>query len=230
MHILIIDDDEMFIKKFKNDFDHRFDALCDDTNYFVYTDGLDKRIFDYKYDLAFLDIDLKTVDGIALAEKLREKGKCQCIIFISSHSYLVHSSLIVHPYFFIRKSEYESDLSILFDLLLRSVKEKYFVPIKSNGMTKVVNLNSIVYVHVDNGFLKIHTLDEILETDVLLKKFVEETNKHGIVRVHQSYAINVTYVLSYTSKEITLAGNNIIPLGRAYKQSFIDLYAEYLIQ
>ena len=24
--------------------------------------------------------------------------------------------------------------------------------------------------------------------------------------------------------------NNIIPLGRAYKQSFIDLYAEYLIQ
>ena len=138
MHILIIDDDEMFIKKFKNDFDHRFDALCDDTNYFVYTDGLDKRIFDYKYDLAFLDIDLKTVDGIALAEELREKGKCQCIIFISSHSHLVHSSLIVHPYFFIRKSEYESDLSILFDLLQRSLKEKYFVPIKSNGMTKVV--------------------------------------------------------------------------------------------
>ena len=105
MHILIIDDDEMFIKKFKNDFDHRFDALCDDTNYFVYTEGLDKRIFDHTYDLAFLDIDLKTVDGIALAEKLREKGKCQCIIFISSHSYLVHSSLIVHPYFFIRKYE-----------------------------------------------------------------------------------------------------------------------------
>ena len=29
MHLLIIDDDEMFIKKFQNDFDHRFDTLCD---------------------------------------------------------------------------------------------------------------------------------------------------------------------------------------------------------
>ena len=73
-----------------------------DTNYFVYTEGLDKRIFDHTYDLAFLDIDLKTVDGIALAEKLREKRKSVRALFLYHHipTWSIHLLLFIHTFLF----------------------------------------------------------------------------------------------------------------------------------
>lgn len=60
-----------------------------------------------KYDICFLDIDLKNEDGITLAKKLKTYNSQLIIIFISQREDLVFQTFSVQPFQFIRKKHYQ---------------------------------------------------------------------------------------------------------------------------
>lgn len=230
MNVLILDDDKRFAEKIHHDLFNRFSGICDRTSFDIITEHFENINFQSKYDIAFIDIDLNHQNGIEIAKYIRQAGICTIIVFVTAHAHLVYNSLTARPFFFLRKDNYQNDLEVLFDLIDDSFDDGYLLPIKFHGSNEVVAINEIIYVECVAHSLIIHTINKTYTDSRLLKTFLEDTASYDFVQIHKSFAINLNYLLSYTANEVTLAGNNILNIGRAYKTNFLELYQAYLIK
>ena len=64
MKILILDDDISFAKGIYNDLSNHFSGLTDKTEFTIITSEFSSFQISEKYDMCFLDIDLKECNGI----------------------------------------------------------------------------------------------------------------------------------------------------------------------
>ena len=115
MNILIVDDDKQFINLLKNDFLNYFSYQFNDIH-------IESKYDDYfhiesqKIDIAFIDIDLNTYNGINYAKLFRKKyNQNIIIIFISNREDLVFETLTTGVFQFIRKQKYDHDKLIVFE-------------------------------------------------------------------------------------------------------------------
>ena len=230
MKILILDDDISFAKEIHNDLSNHFSGLTDKTEFTVVTNGFSSFQLSEKYDICFLDIDLKDYNGIDIAKHIKQAGLCTVIIFISAHQHLVHDSLIVHPYFFIRKNFYDKDLNILFELIDDLFVNKKLITLNWKKTKTVVSLDNIIYLEASNHVTLIHTINGDFYDTRSLKDFLNDLNYSYFSQIHKAFAINMEYLLSYSSNSILLVGNIDLTIGRAYKTEFNKQYQEYLIK
>ena len=124
MNIAIVDDDvdfsselQQYVKKFIERLYTRYEIDIINNNFFNNT--LDKT-----YDIVFLDIDLKEINGKNIGKKLLVSEANPIIIFVSSRDDLVFSSLSVRPFYFVRKSYLKQDLEEMFILLKTYLKKQ----------------------------------------------------------------------------------------------------------
>lgn len=120
MEIAIIDDDLEFSKVLQRDVERFISVLFTKFNVDIINDNFFSNSVNKKYDIYFLDIDLDKVSGINIGRKLLVSETNPIIIFVSSREDLVFSSFSVRPFYFVRKSNIEEDMKIMF-LLLKSI-------------------------------------------------------------------------------------------------------------
>ena len=91
--ISIVDDDEAFVIHMKN----KVEKYCKVTQTACQIRTFSKpQLFYYEldekmhYDICFLDIEMPEINGIKLAEKLREYDKNTYIVFTTSYLSLIH--------------------------------------------------------------------------------------------------------------------------------------------
>ena len=123
MNIAIVDDDvdfsselQQYVIMFIERLYTRYEIDIINSDFF--NNSLDKN-----YDIVFLDIDLKEINGINIGKKLLVSEANPIIIFVSSRGDLVFSSLSVRPFYFVRKAYLRQDLEEMFILLKTYLKE-----------------------------------------------------------------------------------------------------------
>ena len=99
MDIAICDDEKIFreqiisyLLKYNNKF-----------NIFEYYNGYDLLESEKIFDIIFLDIEMDNINGMIVAEKLRERGVSSIIIFFTSHHEYVHDAFKVKAFRFLNK-------------------------------------------------------------------------------------------------------------------------------
>lgn len=230
MRIIIIDDDKGFIEKFKKDLYNYFYELCDDNHFEILSSNFSEFNFSIIYDFIFLDIDLITDNGIEIAKKIKSFNIEAKIIFVTNHPNLIFNTLSIQPFFFIRKHEYAKDIQIFFNLVDKQFKTKDLITIKRFGEKQVIFVNDIIYIEANDRLLNIHTLDYTYQDSRYLKDFMLELNDQTFVQIHRSYVVNLNHVLKRSASKVTLLGNTVLELGRAYKNTFNQKYEEVLLQ
>ena len=116
MLIKIVDDDQVFVKKIKDIVYDNFKDIFLDYSIECITSNFEAQYFE-KGDIFFLDIDLKEKNGIKIAEEIRENNSNAIIIFVSAMNDMVFDSLIVQPFYFIRKDNFDRDMKIACTLI-----------------------------------------------------------------------------------------------------------------
>ena len=228
MNVLIVDDDVNFCYTLKRDLTFYFETINDRTQFYIISDVPFHFQLREKYDLAFIDIDLKGIDGIQVAKEIRNSGLCRLIIFVTSHDHLVYNSLTVHPFFFIRKKEYEDDLKVFFDLISDAFQSDEFITLKWHGNRIVINTKDIIYIESINHSLLIHTIKGDYCDSRLLKEMMKNLNIYRFAQIYKSYVINFDFLMSYNSTSVQMVENKVLTIGRSYKQHFIKSYEKYL--
>lgn len=93
--------------------------------------------------------------------------------------------------------------------------------IKDHGVTRKVWLNDIVMLEADSNYTIIQTSGglKILSSHTLKNWIDTIGNRHGFLRVHRSYLINTTHVVSYNiaKREIYLTDNTKVPVSRRFQ-------------
>lgn len=185
--------------------------------------------FGKQYDLIILDVEMPGMDGIKVAEKIREQDKLVIITFLTLYEKYAYRSYLVEASGYQTKPvEYESFRSELekYLRLIRNNQEKILV--ENKGKTYSITKNSIVYISYFNHCLTCHLMDgDTINIKGSLKNFMKNDTEHNFCQIHKSYIVNRIWIEKCVNKEVYLKG---IPGSLAVsKHRWKSFYEQYLI-
>ena len=174
--------------------------------------------------IIFLDIEMPGLNGLELAEHLRNKEVN--VVFISAYSKYAVDSYNFNTIDYLLKPVYLER----FEITVRKIKEKISVNtnktliLKTDQKLQKINSTDIVYIEGLKEYVRYNLKDGskyiTLES---LKNIEQELSALGFVRSHKSYIINMNFVNSIEQNIVKI--NNIeLPLGSTYKLDLITKF------
>lgn len=230
LHIAICDDEEMFVDQL-GEMISRY-AVETETKIRVtkYYDGLDLiEKYDTTIDLIFLDIQMKMVNGLQTAERIRQMDEKAGIIFLTT---LTQYALEGYKYqavnYIIKPLKYVRLKAELDKFVERHRRENHpsIVVVNDSGKYKIA-LNSLRFVETFNRNLMFHAEQENIICYKKMKEIEQELKEHGFVRCHTSYLVNLAYVKGVKKLEITLITEETIPISQPKRKEFMEQLTQY---
>lgn len=190
---------------------------------YTFTDGMQLIESPIKFDLLLLDIDMPTIDGFNLAEKISNNIAAldnATIIYISTYDNLVYESFKYSPLRFIRKNRINEELCEAIQAFFEKRQYSgYSLMFSTDLGKKSIKVNDIMYVEVNSHKLNIHEKDNLTIANGNLKDVEEQMHTYGFIKTHQSYLVNFRYINFINHREVLLDNGESIPLSRGrYEQ------------
>ena len=182
------------------------------------------------YKAVLLNINMEPMDGFSVAEAIGKSGYRTKIIFVTSHEDVVYDTFDYTPFYFIRKSRYETYVQrVVKKLIAIDGYEKTIVLDDKDG---IININSgdITYVQSEDHYLTVHTADGnsyVIRKNMM--EFGQDITGTDIIRAHKKYMINYRYIsrINQSTNEVIMKAGETLKLGRSYKDTFMKGYMQY---
>ena len=167
------------------------------------------------FDAFFLDIGMPRLNGMDLAEKIRDNDQYVKIIFVTNKNELAHMGYIYNAFRFVRKSELDYELCETAKSLYKyfSSHDEYIKFKTPTGeITRAVN--NIKYFEGNGHFVIIaHDEGEDLVNGPMIK-YENRVKNMGFIRIHKGYIVNVRYICSIEKNVVKLICGTELPLSR----------------
>lgn len=167
------------------------------------------------FDALFLDISMPGLNGIEIAEKIRENDLRVKIIFVSSQNELAYKGYLYDVFRFVRKSNLEQDLCEAAKSLNKtfSMQSDYLVFKTSRGKA-VRAAKDIQYFEADGHSIDVVCNNRTIRIYGILREYEERLKNNGFIRIHKSYLVNFKYIRSVKKKVVRLSCGKELPLSR----------------
>ena len=164
-------------------------------------------------DVLFLDIEMKELSGIELAQKLRELGSRVQIVFVTGYMEYIAQGYDVEALHYLLKPVTEEKLRGVLDRAMERLKnrERELVITMSEGIIRIP-LTEIRYLEVLGNYVTIHGRESYSVKRTLSQ--LEELLDERFYRIHRSYIVNLQLVRKCTRTEVILKDDTALPLSR----------------
>jgi len=182
-------------------------------------------------DLLLLDIEMRGINGMELAKRLRSNGDMLPIVFITGYSDYISEGYDVEALHYLLKPVAKEKLFAVLDKYVekRSVKTDELLIETADGATHI-SVDRITYIEAFGRKTAVHLSDNtVIDCTMNISKF-SAMQVNGFVSSHRSYIVNLRFMRSIGKTEIALDNGTIIPLSRRlYKdvnEKFIQFYTK----
>lgn len=220
MRIAICDDEKIMQEQLKEEIEGYYKSL--DLMVLCYSSG-EALLADFEkkqYDVVFLDIEMKGMNGLQVARCLHEKKKELPIVLVTTHTELALEGYEVQAFRFLAKpldrSKVYGALKAIEDLVLEDEK----ISIVSDGLQRYLPCKSVCYIKSENVYLDIVTTKERYLVRQKLKEVLEQLPKNRFLQVHRSFVVNLQFVESFDGGNIYMDGGMKIPVSKAHREAF----------
>ncbi len=181
-------------------------------------------------DLLFLDIYMPEINGIEIAKKLCTRYKDVKIIFLSSSKDFYPEAYEVFAFNYIVKPFDRERLYAVLDRALEELRREsgQKIVIGFKGTVHRVDCKDIQYIESQNRILLFHLTDErVLQCYGRLDEILKELPEQSFFRCHQSFIINLFYVMEMR-EDYFQVGKTVISISRKYSKQVKKQYYAYL--
>ncbi len=234
LHLAICDDEARIMSLIANAIEGAFSQKGIDVTMEQFSNPLElkKRITQTEFDLLFLDIDMPKLDGIRLAQLLRQQQKTLDIIFVSSREDRVFEAFNVHPFGFVRKSAFLTDIVTAVDSYVNYLGEstKTRLSVDTSDGTVSVPLREIVYIESigKEQLIHLYSKPEPVSVRLTMSGLMGALEDQGFARCHKGYIVNFQHILAINKADISMDNGVKVPIGRSYAQDVRDQYLRFL--
>ncbi len=198
----------------------------------VFGDGLD-IVTDYKaeYDIILLDIQMKHLDGMKTAEKIREMDEDAAFIFITSTvQYAVQGYLVDALGYVVKPVSYLAFSKILQKAVRQAgeKQEKSYLKIEVEGGYLRVELSRISYIESQRHNIVVHSSKGDFLTAGPMKKMEEQLMQKNFAKCHNAYLVNLQNVAGIVQNNVLLDRDLSLPISRTRKKAFMDALTDYI--
>lgn len=177
------------------------------------------------FDILFIDIHFEIGSSLALIKEIHHKYPSCRIIHLTNT--LVSSSNVLDADFtyFIIKDIVEQNLPLALDRALEEFHEEDLFKVSIRGKTIVLKQSQILYFERDLRVTHIITTSHRYTFSMRLDEIVLLLNSN-FIRCHRSYIININYIKEYSTNDMLMNNEYLIPISRRYQ----DMVKQYLFQ
>lgn len=174
-------------------------------------------LFEYEedkaYDILLLDVEMKNMNGIELAKRIRKDNNRAEIIFITSHFEFVGEGYEVDAlHYLIKPISAEKLTQVLTKAAEKISVEPPSVVISCEGETVKLYEADIRYVESFLHYIVIHTKDNEYKIKENISVF-ENKVSDVFYRIHRSYLVSLKHITRISRTSVNI-GNTELPLSR----------------
>lgn len=220
MKIAICDDEKIMQEYLKEEIDSYFQSM--DVLTLCYSSG-EELLADYEkqqYDMVFLDIEMKGLNGLQVAKLLHAWKKDLPIVMVTTHTELAMEGYEVQAFRFLAKPVKREKLYAALMTMEERMYEDEKIQIVSDGLQRYIPCTSVCFIKCENVYLNIVTINENYLIRKKLKEFMEELPKELFFQVHRSYVVNLNFVESFDGANVYMKGGMKIPVSKAKREDF----------
>ena len=225
----IVDDEEICVKNSVKFVDEFFENNKNAYKITVFRDGLDLlENYTANFDIILMDIEMKHLDGMKTAEKLRLQDPDVILIFMTKMiQFAAHGYDVDAIGYLIKPVDYFSfQMKMKKAMALLDQKKGVSVVVSDNYQKKVLPSRSIYYVEVIRHTVIFHTKNGEVKSWGSLKEYKELLETANFVQCSRFFLINLEYVTAVKENSV-IVNETEIPLSRSQKKNFTVRLTEY---
>lgn len=230
LRIAIVEDEAAEREKLAAFCRRYFDEREENIEVRLFDDG-DNFIEDYAPapDLVFMDIEMKRLDGVSTAHRLREFDERVTLVFVTNLMNMALEGYSVNAADFVIKPVSYESFHMRMERIMRRMdsRKECFLNVKAGRESLIINARDILFIEAANKKTLIHLNNRKCET-VTEPLYQLETalENEPFCRCHNAFLVNLKAVKGVSAAELTV-GEDIIPLSKHRKKAFMTALANY---
>lgn len=231
MQIAICDDSMQFRNEILSNLNH-CTALSGENKYSQFSsaeDLLNAYNGGKRYDIIFLDVEMKNINGVDAGIKIRKYDTKVIIIFVSSYPKYAVPAYDCEAFYFIVKPIEQNKFIKVVNKAIEKYKllHQYYI-IKNKGDVKKIPINDICFLEIYRKHLIFHTVTGNYETIGKISEALVELSPYGFCQVHQGYLVNMNHIKKFENYDIILLNKERVMMSIRKRSDVLKEYANYL--
>ena len=196
----------------------------------TFSSGEELLSYDGQIDILFLDIQMKGMDGMETARRLRADKFQGFLIFITVLKEMVFSSFEVQAYDYLLKPVEEKQFEKTMERLyasMRSVGEDSML-IQKGYEGRIVQKDEIIFCEIIDRKIYLNLASgEVLDYYEQIENLETKLGSH-FFRCHRSYLINLRHLKGYKNGVAYMDNGREVPVSRLRSKEFSGVILQYM--
>lgn len=193
-------------------------------------------------DILYLDIDMPQMSGMKLAEKIRETNQDVILIFCTNLQQFAVNGYSVGALGFIVKPIQWYSFHMYLTRALNTIQERKSqkrnaseqkIVVRDGAISRFINAADLEYVEVQHHDLLYNIRDKdsgekrVIKSRGSMQEITATLSQFDFVRCSSSFLVNLSSITAVSRMNVYI-GQETLPIGRAYKDSFTEAFSKYL--
>ena len=150
------------------------------------------------YDVVFLDIEMKEMDGFETAKRYKEKNEMSTIVFLTTHTELSRQGYLVNAFRYIDKACIVEELEEALHAIDEIQSRNHVLTFHVVNMAEVqVKVKDILFIETEKRNVVIHTKQDDFISNRKIDELETELSEWGFFRCHKSYLVNLENIQKF---------------------------------
>ena len=229
MKILICDDEVQYLSDLRSQIQEYMDNRF--MSYEITTASSPAQVLskDLFFDLAFLDVQMQGMNGIALAKELKKENSKIALFFVTNYADYQDDAMDLHAFRYFSKPFNSARLYSGLDKAMEYIDGAYVdIFLYGDNAQQRVLIDDILYITRVNRKVIVKTKHREFSITENFDALCEKMPPLFFYQVHKSYYVNLHYVKRYSYSELLLTDGSRIPIATRKQAQFHKYWFEYL--
>ncbi len=180
------------------------------------------------WQLAFLDIEMKGINGMQVARIIREKAPQLALVFATAYvEYAIEGYQVQALDYLLKPIHSEKVTQVLQRYAAKQPETAEYVIIEVNGESQRIDLKEIIYVEANKKEITIYLTTKAITLTMTLTDFAQLVDER-FTFTHRSYLVHLAHISKLLKQDVQLSNGEKIPLSRRrakeVQAAFIQFY------
>ncbi|MDO4174658.1 MAG: LytTR family DNA-binding domain-containing protein [Eubacteriales bacterium] len=181
------------------------------------------------FDIAFLDIQMGSVDGLTLAKELRRRNRRTALFFVTNYEGYQDNAMDLQALRYYTKPFNKERLIAGLDKALEYIDGAYVdIFLYSSGVQQRVLVDDILYLTLEGRKVAVQTKYSCFLVAGKLDDWKEYFPHTFFRQPHKSYIVNLHHVNQYTYAKLIMSDGLSIPVAPKKQPEFRKAWFEYI--
>lgn len=226
MKIAICDDEKIFVKKI---YDYLWQQPdCSVECFLSPTALLEQYEAGERFDVLFLDVLMKPLNGISLAKKIRSYDSDAIIVFLTAYMEYAPAGYEVNAFRYLLKPISPKDIFQIMKDIRGELGNMRKIIFKTAQCELILPTKDILYLEANDKETTVHCECDSFEIRKGLNELTAQLPAFFFFRVHRKYIVNLSHIREFDERLLTLDNGQTLPISRRNSRSFRDALETYI--